>query len=286
METGKKKRRSIWWSLLLVFIYLWMQVMTALAFALFAGVRYALKLNKGDSDLVFGIDPIPTELSAEFILLILFVSAVLSLALCFLVYKLRKIPIADHLKWRIPPARLIFSAIPTGLSIEFVSIFLFSITAIFFKKSAESYESMVQGLVESPFAFIVIGIIAPIVEDLIFRGFILNELRKDYSLKTALIIQAVLFGVMHLNVAQGLYAVLAGLVLGLIAVEAKSVIPAIIGHIVMNSSALLLSNVQEDTLATLFLPIVMMSVFFMFFAVRRAVRGIKASAVENAETAE
>ncbi len=254
-------------------IYLWTQAVTAIIAVLFIGVKNALKdTNSAES---FGFDSFMQEFTGQSLLVVLLISAFLSLVLCLLVYRLRKMKVWSFMKWKPTSPRLMFLAVPTGLSVEFTAMLIFSLTAYIFKQSAQNYESMVGGLIKSPLAIFIIGIVAPFVEDVIFRGLILNELRRDYSVKTAVIIQAVLFGVMHLNIAQGLYAAFAGIILGLIAVEADSVFPAIIGHVVMNSSALLLSYVNEEAFAALFVPIVIISSVFILITVRRSVRNIK-----------
>lgn len=272
MDTNKKRKTSIWWSLLLVGIYLWTQVATSVIFVLIVGIKNITQGMSGDS---FQLDLFMEGITGQYLMVVLLVSALLSLALCFLTYRLRKIKALDFIKLKPTSPRLMFLAVPTGLSVEFTAMLIFSLTAYVFKQSAENYESMVGGMMNTPLAFFVVGVVAPIVEDVIFRGFILNELRRDYSVKAAVIIQGILFGVMHLNIAQGFYAAFAGIILGLITVEAGSVLPAVIGHMVMNSSALLLSNVNEEAINTLYLPIIIVSSVFLWIVVRRSAKSIK-----------
>ena len=49
------------------------------------------------------------------------------------------------------------------------------------------------------FSFIAIVIAAPVLEELIFRGIILNGLLKRYSPLKSVLISSILFGVVHLN---------------------------------------------------------------------------------------
>lgn len=50
------------------------------------------------------------------------------------------------------------------------------------------------------------GILVPVVEELIFRGFIYGVLRKQCSFVMSAVVSAVLFGLYHGSVVQGLYA--------------------------------------------------------------------------------
>lgn len=81
-----------------------------------------------------------------------------------------------------------------------------------------------------------IAIMAPLVEELLFRGAILNHLRQQgFSPYKSILISAVIFGLIHLNPAQMLFAFLMGIAFGWITWRTGSLIPAIIGHTVNNS---------------------------------------------------
>lgn len=59
---------------------------------------------------------------------------------------------------------------------------------------------------------------APIVEEVIYRGFIMKSLEK-YGKVFAIVISAILFGLMHTNLTQSIFAMLVGLVLGYVAMN-------------------------------------------------------------------
>ncbi|MBN1349878.1 CPBP family intramembrane metalloprotease [candidate division KSB1 bacterium] len=85
-------------------------------------------------------------------------------------------------------------------------------------------------------------IVGPAFEELLFRGVIFTGLRRKFSLGAALVFQSFLFGLMHANPWQFLYAFILGIFLGLIASWSRSIFPAIILHIVINSSAFILNH--------------------------------------------
>lgn len=76
----------------------------------------------------------------------------------------------------------------------------------------------VSGSTESFSMFLYASILAPISEELIFRGYILRSLRP-YGKRFAILGSAVLFGLFHGNLLQTPYALLVGLVLGYVTVE-------------------------------------------------------------------
>lgn len=81
-------------------------------------------------------------------------------------------------------------------------------------------------------AMIYAGFIGPVVEELVFRGFLMRRLEK-YGKGFAVIVSAVLFGLMHANPLQIIFGTLMGLLLGYLATE-YSIKWSIILHIANN----------------------------------------------------
>lgn len=98
--------------------------------------------------------------------------------------------------------------------------------------SAESSMEMATSTSTTVSMFLYAGIIGPIVEELIYRGFVLRHLEK-YGKIFAIFVSAVLFGIMHANLPQGAFAFGVGLILGYVAME-YSVVWSIAIHIFNN----------------------------------------------------
>ena len=88
-------------------------------------------------------------------------------------------------------------------------------------------------------------IIAPLCEELIFRGFLLKPLRK-YGDFTAVLVSAVIFALFHGNVDQLAYALISGIFLGIIAVRSNSILPSIILHSANNLIVSVISYMPKD----------------------------------------
>lgn len=54
------------------------------------------------------------------------------------------------------------------------------------------------------------GLITPVAEELVFRGAIYGYLRRIMGLKTAMVLSALLFGLYHMNIVQGIYGTIMG----------------------------------------------------------------------------
>jgi membrane protease YdiL (CAAX protease family) len=86
---------------------------------------------------------------------------------------------------------------------------------------------------------------APILEEILFRGFISKSL-LPYGSAFAIVSSAILFGIMHGNLVQAIPTILLGLVLGYIRVQANSVIPTILIHSVNNILAVISMLLPEN----------------------------------------
>lgn len=80
---------------------------------------------------------------------------------------------------------------------------------------------------------IFVVILGPIVEELIFRGILLDKLR-GYGDKTAIVFTAFTFGLLHGNLSQFFYAFALGLIFGYIAIKTNTIAYTIILHVAVN----------------------------------------------------
>ena len=80
---------------------------------------------------------------------------------------------------------------------------------------------------------IFIGILSPIIEEIVFRGVLLNKLRV-YGDKTAVWFTALTFALFHGNLSQFFYALALGLIFGYLVIRTNTIRYAIILHIIVN----------------------------------------------------
>ena len=87
-------------------------------------------------------------------------------------------------------------------------------------------------------------IVAPVTEELVFRGFLLKNMSR-VSQKTGIIITSIMFGLFHGNIPQAILAFILGIFLAHITIKHNSVIPAIIVHATVNSFSMINTIVYE-----------------------------------------
>jgi hypothetical protein len=103
--------------------------------------------------------------------------------------------------------------------------------------------------------YFIVGLLAPLSEELVFRGAILRELLKwKENPWIGIIISAMLFSLVHMNPVQMPHAFLVGILLGWLYYRTDSIIPGVIWHWVNNTVAYVMYNLTnpDETLLEYF----------------------------------
>jgi membrane protease YdiL (CAAX protease family) len=90
-----------------------------------------------------------------------------------------------------------------------------------------------------PFSFIAIVIAAPVMEEILFRGIILDGFLKRYSPAKSIIVSSLLFGAVHLNPWQFVTGAILGTLAGWVYYRTRSLMPTILIHVSNNLFAFL-----------------------------------------------
>jgi membrane protease YdiL (CAAX protease family) len=75
-----------------------------------------------------------------------------------------------------------------------------------------------------------LAVVAPLTEEILFRGLFLRAFARRYGIWPALVLSSALFAFFHLNVWQALAAVFAGLYLGHLCLSSGSLWPPMVAH--------------------------------------------------------
>lgn len=107
-------------------------------------------------------------------------------------------------------------------------------------------------IMKDRWGYLSIGLLAPLAEELVFRGAILRSLLKWTSRPwVAIAISAVFFAVAHLNPAQLPHAFLVGLLLGWMYYRTDSIVPCVVYHWINNTVAYVMYNLYPNADLTL-----------------------------------
>jgi uncharacterized protein len=88
-------------------------------------------------------------------------------------------------------------------------------------------------------AILKVAIMAPIIEEMIFRGVIMHGLMRNYSKFTAVFVSALLFALFHLNPWQFPATFVLGLILGILMLRTRNIYLCILGHATNNGLVLI-----------------------------------------------
>ena len=93
--------------------------------------------------------------------------------------------------------------------------------------------------------FIAVAIIAPLGEELLFRGFLQQYLEKYWKdITKAILITSLFFAVIHLNPFWFIQIYILGIMLGFLSWKTNSIIPSLILHTLNNTIALIVSFID------------------------------------------
>lgn len=89
-------------------------------------------------------------------------------------------------------------------------------------------------------AIVTVVVMAPLFEEVIFRGVLLESARARYGVVAGWLISSLIFGVVHIYPAVMVNAIIMGLILGFVYIRTASLWPAIILHAFNNGVAYLM----------------------------------------------
>ena len=182
----------------------------------------------------------------EYTTFITLISNILVLAIMWLFFKIRKRKLFGEIQLNKCSVKSIAAAGLFGIGFGIVLDALISI--IPFSESmqnsfTDSYSALSAG--NAVISFISVAIIAPIVEEVFFRGLIYTRLKSGMNKIAAALISSLLFGVMHGEIIWMLIGFMSGLALVWIFEKTKSLLGCIVVHMANNTLSQLLAGITE-----------------------------------------
>lgn len=169
----------------------------------------------------------------------------LTMLVYLLIYKCKKYnknKIINKLPKKDIPKYALISIGMGGLSalwLIFADKILSSITLV--KNSLQNFSQISESLNNEAYIFIFLSVIlfGPIVEELLFRGLIFNEIDKIKGGAAPIILSGLLFGLFHREPVQVVYASILGIILGFVYSKTRSLPLVIFMHMLNNLVATL-----------------------------------------------
>ncbi len=245
----KKYLKAAGFILLYTMIYYALQFIYLIAAAIVTTIMLVIK--EPDMNPVVLTEKLTSIIMGQANISIIF-AAVLAIPIYYVIGRMRKQNLFKTCSFsNIQPMKVLV-LIVAGISINMFSGYLLECMQRleFLKGYFEAHDALIETLLGgSNYILVFVGtaLVAPIIEEIIFRGLILNELKKVMTVTGAVILQGILFGVYHLQVIQGAYAILFGILMGLAYVWTKSIWSSIIIHVMINGTSTILSNIPNES---------------------------------------
>jgi len=90
-------------------------------------------------------------------------------------------------------------------------------------------------------------ILAAVLEEMLFRGFVQTGLENNFNAKVAIVVTAFIFAIFHLYPWVLIQIFFIGIIMGFLAQRSNSIIPSLIVHLINNGIAITCLNVSAET---------------------------------------
>lgn len=109
------------------------------------------------------------------------------------------------------------------------------------------FEQLFNVVSQSWWGIVAVGLLGPIAEEVVFRGGMMRPLlERGASPWVALGVSSLLFGLAHGNLAQGFFAMLLGILLGILYLRTHSLVLCSLCHILNNSCSVALMFIYGE----------------------------------------
>lgn len=159
-----------------------------------------------------------------------------------------KLDLADMFRRKSTTPLVIFAGFSVCLTVNVLGGILMQLINIILSPTGLELKTpdiaMDYGTAGNILMFVYAVLIAPITEELLFRGLILRAFQRT-GRTFAIVASALLFGMIHGNFLQTVPAFLMGMVMGYVAVRCGSILPAIGIHMLNNLYAMTFQYLEE-----------------------------------------
>ena len=247
MNKTKKRIKGLLFALLYIVIYI--------AISLIVQLTYIITINISHPSMSKG-EILDRVLDGTFALNV--ISCVLAMWIYMIISKIRKKPLNTIIKnEKIPPILTLMSVCCAIGSRLLVNVYLYLAESISpLKRSIEASTEISPDIINGKQALVAVFlmvIVAPVFEEFLFRGLVMNEFMEIMRPWAAITLQGILFGITHMALFQSIFAGVLGILIGVIYYNTKSIKMACVFHCVFNLSAVLTATNLSNPTAILIL---------------------------------
>lgn len=129
--------------------------------------------------------------------------------------------------------KFFWTALPISIFLVYIGNYIGNFLSIWLSKGTAENSLDSFAMDASPLKILVMVILAPMIEEIVFRKIIIDKTRV-YGEKTAVLFSGLLFGLFHMNLFQFFYAFFVGIVLGYVYMHTGKLRYTVIIHSIIN----------------------------------------------------
>ena len=202
--------------------------------------------------------------------IIAFLADIITLILMYIVFLPTNEGLCHRIKLKKIEAKDYFYISILGIGVTILLLFLTGILTLLIPSYKETVKLMATAR-QSILQLIITIILIPIYEEIFYRGIIFGYLRKNFNIIIAIILQAFIFGFMHMNLVQGIYAFIFGVVLALVYIYTESIIGNILLHMIFNLLGILIIPNLVMKMPALSIVLLILGVICTIYSIRKMV---------------
>lgn len=151
---------------------------------------------------------------------------------------------------KIASPRTLGFIVSATVAMFFLALLMSHLMSSLWPESRKIFDSIMNTALDtdSLYGMLTLMVLAPLAEEIAFRGLILRYFRNAFGITGCIILNVIMFAVMHLNPLQSLYVLPIGAMLTYLALKYDSVIPSMLAHILNNSISVLLPMILNRDL--------------------------------------
>lgn len=133
---------------------------------------------------------------------------------------------------------------------QFVCSIVMAVMAFVFPDVFKEYQKLMEGVdinvLPAWATLFIVAVWAPLAEEIVFRAMIFRTLRRGFVFWPAAVLSGIAFGVYHMNLIQGVYASLMGILLAYIYEKTNSLLGVYLFHLSFNLMNYGISYIQQQ----------------------------------------
>lgn len=252
-------------------VYLLTQVLVSVVYSSVLTTQMTMELMAAGEELdVMAMTAEVTELLMGRLMEMTFVAGLVTLLIFWLVFLIRKKKFTKEVCLRKFPAKGI---LPIAILAACFNV-ITSVIVTYFpwpQSWMDSYIANSSSIDGSLMAWVTAVLMAPVLEEIVFRGLMYSRLKKGLPVMAAAIVTSLAFGIAHGTMIWAIYTFIFSMVLIWVFEKFQSLAACIVLHMAYNLSGMALSLIPEDAAVVVWI-LFAVSIVGAFFAYKMIVK--------------